>query len=400
MIYNIFIASGVIAILVVLLAERRWQKKNQVKVYQIADTVTNTACGISDRVFNIFFDTIQFVLWSSLYAHVALVKLPVSVLGWFGCLVIVDFIWYWYHRMGHEVRLFWAVHSLHHQSEEFNISVGFRISIFQSILRGVFWLLLPILGFHPELILTVLVFHGLYQLPLHTKVAPKLGFLEYIFVTPSSHRVHHGVNEEYLDKNYGGVFIIWDRIFGTYAPETTEVVYGITDRTGNLGFLQAHIYGFRQLILPKQYSLPPKEKLRYVFKKPSYVPQGVQYVYKPEIKQFEVQSELTKYIMAQVVMSSIITIFFIFFRHNWPIEIKSVIVFFIFWTIASATLRYNQIGLRLLFHEFARNICIGTLTVYLYYQHIAPIYIVVPIVICILISILLLPVEKVLSALK
>jgi sterol desaturase/sphingolipid hydroxylase (fatty acid hydroxylase superfamily) len=229
MIYNIFIGTGVVAILVVLFAERQYQRKKKVQLYGIADTVTNTACGISDRVFNIFLDTIQFVIWSHLYTYVALIQFPSNVFTWFLCLFVVDFIWYWYHRLGHEVRLFWAVHSLHHQSEEFNISVGFRISIFQSILRGVFWLLLPILGFHPELILTVLVFHGLYQLPLHTKVMKHIPWLEYIFVTPSAHRVHHGINEQYLDKNYGGVFMFWDRMFGTFVEETKadKPIYGV-----------------------------------------------------------------------------------------------------------------------------------------------------------------------------
>jgi len=391
MIYNVFIGTGVVAILAVLLAERQYQRKKKVQLYCITDTVTNTACGISDRVFNIFFDTIQFVIWSQLYTYVALIQFPSNVFIWFLCLFVVDFIWYWYHRLGHEVRLFWAVHSLHHQSEEFNISVGFRISIFQSILRGVFWLLLPILGFHPELILTVLVFHGLYQLPLHTKVMKHIPWLEYIFVTPSAHRVHHGINEQYLDKNYGGVFMFWDRMFGTYEPEKEEVNYGITDRAGNLGFLQAHIYGFRQLFLPGNLKLTASEKRKYLLSKPSYVPENLKGKNIPKVVQFEVKSELSKYVLAQIVMSTIITVFFIFNRSDWNMNIKAAMVFFIFWTLASATLRFNQISKLLIFHESIRNACIAMLAVYLYWSNLVLWYFALPVLLSVIISFALLP---------
>lgn len=393
MIYNIFIAIGVFAIVAVLLAETIWQRRHQKLLYQISDTVTNTACGISDRVFNIFFDTIQFVLWTHLYQYVAIVKLEVSLLNWIICLLVVDFIWYWYHRLGHEVRFFWAVHSLHHQSEEFNISVGFRISIFQSILRGTFWLLLPTLGFSPELILSVLVFHGLYQLPLHTRVIPKIPYLDWIFVTPSNHRVHHGVNEPYLDKNYGGVLMIWDRLFGTYAEETEEVDYGITDKPGNLGFIQSHLYGFRQLVLPSELGLSRAERFRYIFSKPSYTPvEGLKH--KPKVEEFKVVPELSKYVLMQLVMASVVTITFIFFRESWNMPLKTLQALIVGWTLASATIRYQQVSVVVLAHEVFRNFTIAGVFVYMSINQAIPIYLTIMVLIVSLISLLLLPVKR------
>lgn len=391
MIYNLFIGIGAISILGVLLFELWYQKKYGIRIYDMADTITNAACGLSDRVFNIFLDTFQFIIWSKLYGRVSVLNIPYSVASWLLCLVVVDFIWYWYHRLGHEVRLFWAVHSLHHQSEQFNISVGFRISIFQSMLRGVFWLILPIIGFHPDLILTVLVFHGFYQLPLHTRANPKLGFLEYIFVTPSAHRVYHGINEQYLDKNYGGIFIFWDRLFGTFAQEQEEVVYGITDRTGTLSFFQAHLYGFRQLIVPKNFKMEWQEKWRYLFSKPSYGPVGSPLKYKPEVQQFEIKSELFGYVLLQMIMASIITFFFILNRNILSVEIKSALVFFIGWTLVSTTLRLTHITKMLLLNELTRNIGIAAFLSMLLYKDFATLYFAFPSLVCILLSLIYLP---------
>jgi sterol desaturase/sphingolipid hydroxylase (fatty acid hydroxylase superfamily) len=149
-------------------------------------------------------------------------------LYWFILLILEDFMFYWLHYLDHYVRLFWAVHVTHHSSEEFNLTVGFRSSVFQPLYRFMFFIPIAWLGFEPMDIMLMYSITQIYGILIHTQYVGKLGFLEYIFATPSNHRVHHGSNVAYLDKNMGMVFIFWDRLFGTYQAEEEEVVYGLT----------------------------------------------------------------------------------------------------------------------------------------------------------------------------
>ncbi len=144
------------------------------------------------------------------------------------CFLLMDFTYYWWHRVSHRVRFLWANHINHHSSEEYNFTTALRQPFFVPILRPLFYIHIPLLGFDPKLV-GILGAVGLVSAVwTHTKLIPKLGFLEYILVTPSAHRVHHGSNHEYLDKNYGGTFIFWDIIFGTFQKEVNEVKYGLT----------------------------------------------------------------------------------------------------------------------------------------------------------------------------
>ena len=143
--------------------------------------------------------------------------------------ITIDFIYYWYHRCSHRIRFLWAVHMNHHSSEEMNFSVALRQAWFGPITKIPFFMLMPLIGFDPIITAAAGIISTLWGVLSHTQWIKRLGPLEYLFVTPSSHRVHHGSNEEYIDKNYGNLLIIWDRIFGTFADEKDTVVYGIRD---------------------------------------------------------------------------------------------------------------------------------------------------------------------------
>lgn len=149
-------------------------------------------------------------------------------LYWVLLLIAEDFVFYWLHRVDHYCRLFWAVHVTHHSSEEFNLSVGFRSSVFQPLYRFIWFIPLPLLGFKAEDIMLMYAATQIYGILIHTQYVGKLGPLEWFLSTPSHHRVHHGSNVPYLDKNMGMVFIIWDRLFGTFAEEKETVKYGLT----------------------------------------------------------------------------------------------------------------------------------------------------------------------------
>jgi sterol desaturase/sphingolipid hydroxylase (fatty acid hydroxylase superfamily) len=149
---------------------------------------------------------------------------------WTVLLFTEDFMFYWLHRVDHYCRLFWAVHVTHHSSEEFNLTVGFRSSVFQPLYRFVWFIPLPLLGFRGEDVMLMYAITQIYGIIIHTQYFKNLGPLEWFMSTPSHHRVHHGSNIKYLDKNLGMVFIFWDKMFGTFQKEDEKVVYGLTTK--------------------------------------------------------------------------------------------------------------------------------------------------------------------------
>jgi sterol desaturase/sphingolipid hydroxylase (fatty acid hydroxylase superfamily) len=161
------------------------------------------------------------------------------------CYIIFDLCSYWAHRISHQQRFWWATHVVHHSSEHYNLTVSFRLSWVQTI-KLIFFLPVALVGFHPVVFFVVNQIAVLFQFWVHTEYIRKLHpAIEYIFATPSNHRVHHGSQEKYVNKNYGATFIIWDRIFGTYQPEEEQVIYGIThdiEQKANPIFINFHEY--------------------------------------------------------------------------------------------------------------------------------------------------------------
>lgn len=155
-------------------------------------------------------------------------RLPVNAWSWIAALLLADFTYYWMHRFEHEIRALWAYHSVHHSSPEFNLTTAFRLAWVEGLVEWVFFLPMILLGFDLIQTLVALFFVVAYQTWIHTQKIDRLGWLDKIFNTPSVHRVHHGSNPEYLDKNYGGILILWDRMFGTYQAETEPVIFGVT----------------------------------------------------------------------------------------------------------------------------------------------------------------------------
>lgn len=156
--------------------------------------------------------------------------LSISMNAWTWVLAIVaaDFTYYWMHRIEHEHRILWANHSVHHSSEDYNLSVSWRLSIVEPLIEWIFLIPMILIGFSPFQAIVSLVFVAQFQTWIHTERIGKLGWLDLIFNTPSVHRVHHGSNPKYLDKNYGGITMIWDHLFGTYQKEEEKVIYGLT----------------------------------------------------------------------------------------------------------------------------------------------------------------------------
>ncbi len=204
---------------------------------------------------------------------------------WLLTFVAIDFVFYWYHRASHRVRILWAVHMNHHSSVEMNFSVAFRQAWFGPLSKVPFFLVLPLIGFDPSITAVAGVCSTLWGVVGHTQVIGRLGWLDSIFNTPSTHRVHHGTNPEYIDRNYGNLLIIWDRIFGTYAREKAPVRFGLVNNidTNNPIKITFHTWAAMYKDISKAHLLT--HKLAYIFGPPDWKPElsdatktGVHYV--------------------------------------------------------------------------------------------------------------------------
>jgi sterol desaturase/sphingolipid hydroxylase (fatty acid hydroxylase superfamily) len=196
-------------------------------VYRLNDAVGSLTAGILSQISGVFMLALSVGIYIVVYNRFSMFALRVDDWRvWVGALIAYDFFYYWNHRIDHEVGLFWAAHVVHHQSEAFNLSTALRQPSSGVLLGWIFYLPMAIAGVPPVVFVAVGLIDLLYQFWIHTELVGKLGWFDRVFASPSNHRVHHGVNDLYLDKNYGGILIIWDRLFGTYEDEVEPAVYG------------------------------------------------------------------------------------------------------------------------------------------------------------------------------
>lgn len=196
--------------------------------YTLKNTAMNVTIGAIDRLGSLFTMAFLYIALDFVYRHFAPFQLNSVWYQWVVGYIAVDFVSYWFHRYSHEINILWAGHVTHHSSTKFNLSNGFRTSVFQGLNRIPFWCVLPLFGFSPIVLIIIFNISGLYDFFMHTPYFPSNKYLEKILITPSLHKVHHGKNDIYMDKNYGSTFSIWDRLFGTFQSETEEVEFGIT----------------------------------------------------------------------------------------------------------------------------------------------------------------------------
>ncbi|XP_015782264.1 alkylglycerol monooxygenase-like [Tetranychus urticae] len=196
------------------------------KLARITDSFTSIAAGILMEQSKIVMRSLLIVFYIFVHQNFALCSLNGDVTSWLIALVALDFTYYWFHRASHEVNFLWAIHQTHHSSEDYNLSTASRQSILQVYFHA-FWFIPMALFFPAPMFLVHLQLNVLYQFWLHTELIPSLGPIEWVFNTPSVHRVHHGRNRYCIDKNYAGFLTIWDRMFGTFESEKDPIVYGL-----------------------------------------------------------------------------------------------------------------------------------------------------------------------------
>lgn len=262
-------------ILFVLLEYWQAKRKGRSDIYVYESSVSNMSIGIAERLLSFLITGSFYALFTFLYDHYRLFSISTHWIVWILLILATDLVWYWYHRLGHEINLFWAAHIVHHQSEEFNYTASARITIIQAIVRNLFWCILPLIGFHPAMVITILVVHGAYAFFTHTQLIGKLGWLESIFITPSLHGVHHASNEKYLNKNYGDIFVFWDKWFGTFQAEEEKPVYGLTHPLKSHSFLWQHFHYFMELIEACRRSGSIWKSVLIIFGRPESVDQNI-----------------------------------------------------------------------------------------------------------------------------
>lgn len=250
-------------------------RQQKTHLFKFDSSIANISIGIAERLLNLFLTASFYGVFTYLYENFALLHIPNTWWVWVILLLVTDLVWYWYHRLGHEINLFWAAHIVHHHSEEFNYSVSARITTIQSIVRNLFWALLPLVGFHPAMVMTILVVHGTYSFFTHTQMIRKLGWLEHILITPSHHRVHHASNEKYLNKNYGDLFVFWDKLFGTFQREEEEPIYGLTHPLKSYSFIWQHFHYFMEIFYATSREKSIVKKLKIVFGSPEMLDQNI-----------------------------------------------------------------------------------------------------------------------------
>lgn len=294
----------------------RFQKQ---ETYRINDSLTNINLGILSQVTGVFLKVLSIGVYTLIFDHLSIWEIKNNIWTFFLLFFLYDFCYYWAHRLSHEINLFWGGHVVHHSSEEYNLSVALRQSSTQTIWTFAFYLPLAVIGFDPYLLILVSGINLLYQFWIHTEVIGKMGWLEYFLNTPSHHRVHHGRNPHYIDKNHGGTFIIFDKWFGTFAQEKERPTYGITTPVQSWNPLWINLSHYD--VMRKELRQIPlfRDKLKYLIYKPGWLPDSLGGYRKPgeltgEEKKFDIAypNKMNKYILFQFIFLLIVTAFFLF----------------------------------------------------------------------------------------
>ena len=260
--------------------------------YRFSDAINSLSAGMISITSGILTKIVSVTIYAGLFSVFALWEMSVESLWvWVFGFLFYDLCYYWTHRMGHEINVLWAAHAVHHQSEEYNLTTALRQTSSGFIFGWLFYVPMAVVGIPPVVFFTVGLINLLYQFWVHTRHVPKLGWFEWFFVTPSNHRVHHGKNRRYLDKNYGGVFILWDRLFGTFEEEDEQyepIRYGTLKPLRSWNPLWANLQLYDELWQDCRATRNWKDKLTLWFRKTGYRPSDVATPMKmPDIHAYE-----------------------------------------------------------------------------------------------------------------
>lgn len=303
------------------------------KLYRLPDAIANLSCGITSQLSGLFLKVFAIGIYQLLYENFNRVTWDKTWLYWLALFLLADLAYYWAHRMSHEINLFWGGHVVHHQSEEYNLSVALRQSSLQVIWTFVFSLPLAFIGFETLDFALMSAFITLYQFWIHTETINKMGWFELVFNTPSHHRVHHGRDPKYIDKNHAGTLIIWDKMFGTFQEEEERPTYGITKPINSWNAVWANFSHYAEMGKDLKQIPTWSDKIKYLFKKPGWLPEylggyrAAPPVDKSTYKKYDTPSSLTLnlYVLFQYVLCLAGTSLFLFNAPKFSLSEKAMV---------------------------------------------------------------------------
>ena len=315
------IAIAVPFFLLALIAELvvDWRKGSG--FYRSNDAINSLSAGILSTTIGYFTKILPLIAWGFVLHNFAVIDMPLSWFDlslrglalWLVAALAWDFCYYWFHRFSHEISVLWAAHAVHHQSEDYNLSTALRQTSTGFLFGWIFYLPLFVIGFPLEVLVTVNAANLIYQFWVHTQLLRRLGLLDRILVTPSNHRVHHAQNERYIDKNYGGILILWDRLFGTFEDEADDepVVFGVRKPLANLNPFWANLQVYDYLLFDARKARRWRDKLGIWFRRTGWRPADVEARYPKQradlsrFQKFDPETPLAQrhYVMAQFVVA-------------------------------------------------------------------------------------------------
>jgi alkylglycerol monooxygenase len=341
--------------------------------YRINDSINSLTAGVLSRMIGIVKQLFPLTIYVVAYEQLALFQIVPSWWMWLVAFVFYDFCYYWNHRFGHEMNILWAAHVVHHSSEEYNLTTALRQSS-SSFFSWIFYLPMAILGFDPIVLITVGSLNLIYQFWVHTQHIPKLGWYEWVFVTPSNHRVHHAQNQIYIDRNYGGVFIIWDRIFSSYQEEldSEKPIYGIRKALKSWDPLWANVHVYSQLFKDCWHAKRWQDKLLIWFKRTGWRPTDVEKNYPlgrvdlTKFKKFDIPLSLTNklYSLLQYSLVAFVGLLLMMNVALFTLAEQVLVVLFVIYGSVSAGLILENNPLAIYLEWLKYSLIILTLMIY------------------------------------
>ena len=295
-------------------------------LFRANDAINSLSAGVLSITLGYFTKLLPLLAWGFVLENFAVIDMPLTwfdaspsgIALWVTALLAWDFCYYWFHRFSHEISVLWAAHAVHHQSEDYNLSTALRQTSTGFLFGWVFYLPLFLIGFPFEILLTVSALNLIYQFWVHTQIVKRMGPLDHILVTPSNHRVHHAQNERYIDKNYGGILILWDRLFGTFADEREDdpVVFGVRKPLQNWNPFWANLQVYDYLWFDSLRTRRWRDKLGIWFRRTGWRPADVAAAYPKRtadlttFRKFDppVARPVQRYVLAQFAIAMILAL--------------------------------------------------------------------------------------------
>lgn len=296
-----------------------WRKGSG--LYRGNDAINSLSAGMLSTTIGYFTNFVPLLFWGFVLRNMALIDMPMSWFDtsarglalWLIAALAWDFFYYWNHRLGHEISILWAAHAVHHQSEDYNLSTALRQTSSSFLFGWIFYLPLFLIGFPLEVLVVVKALNLIYQFWVHTQLVRRMGVLDRILVTPSNHRVHHAQNQRYIDKNYGGILVIWDRLFGTFEAERDDdpVVFGVRKPLANWNPVWANLQVYDYLLSDAIRTKRWRDKVGIWFRRTGWRPADVAARYPKRathiatFRKFDPKLRPTRrrYVMAQFVVA-------------------------------------------------------------------------------------------------